>query len=76
MTGFFFQEEKASPPSSREGEGKKYCHPESSEGTSLTSSSREGEGKKSCHPESSEGTSLTSSSREGEGKKTVIQNAL
>jgi hypothetical protein len=45
MTGFFFQEEKASPPSSREGEGKKYCHPESSEGTSLTSSSREGEGK-------------------------------
>jgi hypothetical protein len=43
--------ELASPPSSKEGRGKKYCHPESSEGTSLTSSSREGEGKKYCHPE-------------------------
>jgi hypothetical protein len=36
MKGVFFQEEKASPSSSREGEGKKYCHPESSEGASLT----------------------------------------
>jgi hypothetical protein len=29
-------QELASPSSSREGEGKKYCHPESSEGTNLT----------------------------------------